>query len=278
MYPYVYVFGYPLSSYGIMVSIGFLCCIVYCFIRYKKRGEIDPATTIFLGLWIALGIFVGSHILYGITNIDNIITILTHTDEFFENFWEGLSLLGAQIGGMVFYGGLIGGAIAALIYLKTTKKDVGLYCDLLVPCIPLFHLFGRIGCFLGGCCYGIEFPIGFTYTNSLSEAANGVCRLPLPLIEAFFNLLIFILLAVLHSKNTIRKGSLWMVYAFTYPVVRFIDEFFRGDEIRGFWGPLSTSQWISIGIFALALIYFIIGKVRGIKFINKTPATGEAER
>lgn len=278
MCPYLYVFGYPFSGYGIMVALGFLCCIAYCLIRYKKNREIDPATVIFLGLWTVLGVFVGSHILYGITNLDNIITILTHADEFFENFWVGLSLLGSQIGGMVFYGGLIGGAIAALIYLKTTKKDVGLYCDLLVPCIPLFHFFGRIGCFLGGCCYGIEFPIGFTYTNSLSEAANGVCRLPLPLIEAFFNLLIFILLAVLHSKNTIRKGSLWLAYAFTYPVVRFIDEFFRGDEIRGFWGPLSTSQWISLGIFALALIYFIICKARGIKFINKAPLLGEAQR
>ncbi|MCQ4022619.1 MULTISPECIES: prolipoprotein diacylglyceryl transferase [unclassified Ruminococcus] len=268
MSSYINIFGLPISSYGLMVAFGIVACVIYAFIQIKKQDIVNDVSLIFAALWIALGIFIGSHILYGITNIGKIIEIFNRFDEFFNDFGIGFSILITQIGGMVFYGGLIGGAIAAVIYLKTTKKDVGAYCDFIVPCIPLFHFFGRIGCFLGGCCYGIEFPIGFTYTNSIVVEANGVCRLPIPLIEAFFNILIFILLLVCYNKHKIRKGNLVLVYCFTYPVVRFVDEFFRGDAIRGFWGPFSTSQWISIAIFTVALVYVIVGKIKGKKFIN----------
>lgn len=272
MLSYINLFGYPISSYGLMVACGMLACIAYAYLQVKRHKEVNYVYLIFAALWIALGVFVGSHILYGITNIERIIKVFCNLDIYFADFSVGISIIGSLIGGMVFYGGLIGGAIAAVIYLKSTKKDVGAYCDFLVPCIPLFHIFGRIGCFLGGCCYGIEFPIGFTYTDSIVEAANGVCRLPLPLIEAFFNLLIFILLLVCYNKNKIKKGNLVLVYCFTYPVVRFIDEFFRGDEIRGFWGPFSTSQWISLVIFGVALIYVVVGKINGKKFLNRSNA------
>lgn len=271
MCSYINFFGYPLSSYGLMVALGVITCVIYAFIQYRKQSEVKDYALIFCTLWIALGIFVGSHILYGITNISKIIQVLSDIPRYFADFSVGISILGTLIGGMVFYGGLIGGAIAAVLYLKLTKKDVALYCDFLVPCIPLFHFFGRIGCFLGGCCYGMEFPIGFTYTDSIVAEANGVCRLPLPLIEAFFNILIFILLVACYNKHKIKKGHLILVYCFTYPIVRFIDEFFRGDAIRGFWGPFSTSQWISLVIFSVALIYVIIGKIKGINFINKKP-------
>lgn len=269
MCSYFYIFGYPLSSYGVMVALGVLACIAYIFFQVKKHKEINYIYLIFAALWIALGAFLGSHILYGITNLGKIINLFKGFDYYFADFWFGMSIFGSLIGGMVFYGGLLGGAIALVIYLKATKKDVAAYCDFVVPCIPLFHFFGRLGCFFGGCCYGIEFPIGFTYTDSIVESANGVCRLPVPLIEAFFNILIFILLLWCYNKNKISKGNMFLVYCFTYPVVRFIDEFFRGDEIRGFLGPLSTSQWISLAIFAAALIYVIIGKLRGKKFINR---------
>lgn len=272
MLSFINLFGYPLSSYGLMVALGIVACIIYAYFQVKRHTDVDYVYLIFATLWIALGVFIGSHILYGITNIGKIVKMFSNFDLYFSDFAVGSSIFLSLIGGMVFYGGLIGGAIAGVIYLKSTNKDVGAYCDFLVPCIPLFHFFGRIGCFLGGCCYGIECPIGFTYTNSIVEAANGVTRLPLPLIEAFFNLLIFILLVVLYNKNKIIKGNLFLAYCFTYPVVRFIDEFFRGDEIRGFWGPLSTSQWISLVIFVAALIYVIVGKIKGKKFINSDNA------
>lgn len=269
MCPYINFFGFPISSYGLMVVCGIVACIIYSYLQLKRRSGIVDVTLIFSALWIALGVFLGSHILYGITNLDQIIKLFQTANVTFRNFSEGLFDLVMLMGGMVFYGGLLGGAIAEVIYLKVTQKDIAEYCDFFVPCIPLFHFFGRIGCFLGGCCYGIEFPIGFTYTHAAIESANGVCRLPVPLIEAFFNILIFIFLLVCYNKNKIKKGNLILVYCFTYPIIRFADEFLRGDKIRGFWGPLSTSQWISLAIFVAALLYIIINRIKGEEFINR---------
>lgn len=265
-------YGYPINSYGLMVVFGLAACILYAVLEVKKRSEIKDYVVIFSALWIALGIFVGSHVLYGITNIGKIFKLFQNASLYFADFLTGTALFLTLIGGMVFYGGLIGGAIALLIYLKKTKKDVAAYCDFFVPCIPLFHFFGRIGCFLSGCCYGIEFPIGFTYTDSVVTEANGVCRLPLPLIEACLNLVIFAVLLFCYNKRKMAKGHMVLVYCFTYPVVRFTDEFFRGDKIRGFLGPFSTSQWISLCIFATALVYVIVAKSRGKKIFNHEQA------
>ena len=110
---------------------------------------------------------------------------------------------------------------------------------------------------IAGCCYGIESKVGFTvHGNTVNPSINGVNRFPVQLVEALCNLLIFILLFVLHRKGKF-KNRLLVVYFFVYPVVRFILEFFRGDEIRGFIFGLSTSQIISILLFVFALVYTV---------------------
>ena len=123
---------------------------------------------------------------------------------------------------------------------------------------PLFHIFGRIGCFLAGCCYGIESDFGFTvHNNHLNPSINDVNRLPVPLIEAACNLLIFLFILYLFKKDKMRDKLIY-VYMIIYPVVRFTLEFFRGDEYRGFLFGLSTSQWISIILFVFAIVMLII--------------------
>ena len=151
-------------------------------------------------------------------------------------------------GGSVFYGGLLGGLLSGLIVIKAKKMNLKFTTDFLTPIIPLFHTFGRIGCFLSGCCYGVKSKIGFTYKHSLIESANGVNRFPIQLVEASFNLLLFILIYYLFRKGKI-KGKLLYLYLILYSIIRFALEFFRGDSYRGFLLHLSTSQIISILIF-----------------------------
>jgi len=125
--------------------------------------------------------------------------------------------------------------------------------------VPLFHGFARIGCFLGGCCYGIESELGFSARgNTLVEAVNGVKRFPVQLFEAFFCFLIFTMLLIMFLYKKF-KGGLFFVYLSIYAFVRFFDEFLRGDDIRGFVFGLSTSQFISIfvEIFAIVGIFII---------------------
>lgn len=249
-----------------MAAIGMLASALCCYLLLRKK-EVDIEDIAMTGLIFAAGAVIGAHIVYGFTNTDKIIDLFKHIKEYtFINFVQ--TLFGNYLGGMVFYGGLIGGLIALVISNKVSQKyfrgDV--MFDAVAVAIPLFHTFGRIGCFLGGCCYGVACDVGFTaHGNTLYPALNDVNRLPIQLIESGLNLILFSVLLVLYKKQKFKHRML-IVYFYIYPVIRFIDEFFRGDEIRGFLFGLSTSQIISILLFTFAVIVTIsdlIKKRRG---------------
>lgn len=251
MFPGFTLFGKFISSYVICTLTGAFIACPLAVHRYKKRGG-DDISMIFVMLFGAVGCAVGMHILYGITNIQywHILAEAKDIGDFF-------SRLLAVFGGSVFYGGLIGGLIAGGISVKVQKLPAGLTTDCLAPSIALFHGFGRIGCFLGGCCYGVEWEHGITFTNSLAESANGVPRVPVQLIESGFEFALFALLSVFLIKDRL-KGKLLALYLLIYPVGRFTLEFWRGDDYRGHLFGLSTSQLISILMFAAALVFLII--------------------
>ena len=133
------------------------------------------------------------------------------------------------------------------LYLRIRRLPFAAYADIAAPAIPLFHAFGRIGCFLGGCCYGIPWEGGITYTRALSPEANGVARFPVQLLESALLFALFFLLAALFRRGALR-AKLLALYLAVYAVLRFLLEFLRGDAIRGVYFGLSTSQWISLAI------------------------------
>ncbi|MBQ9544421.1 MAG: prolipoprotein diacylglyceryl transferase, partial [Clostridia bacterium] len=199
----------------------------------------------------------GGHLLFALTNYKKLSVTLS------QLFSVPLSLsierLKTVFGGNVFYGGLVGSIISTLIYTKYSKvMDREITLNDLAVCIPLFHSFGRIGCFFGGCCYGKESGFGFVMAhNDFVPEAIGVRRFPVQLAEALCNALLFIVLLYLYKK---KRKRLIIVYLASYSVIRFVLEFFRGDLIRGIYFGLSTSQWISIIIFSYCLIFWIIKK------------------
>ncbi|MEE1125782.1 MAG: prolipoprotein diacylglyceryl transferase family protein [Acutalibacteraceae bacterium] len=260
MFTTVNSLGVELPYYGIMTALGISACFLLIHFTKNKRENIDSIEYLLISLAGAGFAFILSHMLYAIAHYKKILFIVTHPDRLFESLQSFVFYFSDIFGGMVFYGGLIGFCIGAYIYMKKTKLDVNEYSDTLVPCIPLFHAFGRIGCFLAGCCYGIESEFGFTYRYAIVESANGVCRFPVQLLEATENILICVLLTVLLYKcKKMQHGMLIWIYGLIYPVVRFINEFLRGDVAeRGFFGVLSTSQWISIFIFVLSLTMVLV--------------------
>lgn len=238
--------------YAICAVVGIFAAFPLAIRRYKKLTG-DDFALIFVCLSGALGVFVGMHLLYGLTNVSHWNELLKAAD--FKEFAE---LFKAIFGGSVFYGGLIGGIIAGGISIKVQKLPADTATDCLSPAIALFHGFARIGCFFGGCCYGIEWKHGITFTNALAESANGVPRVPVQLLEAGFEFLLAALLWYLLLKVPRSQGKLLALYLLIYPVGRFVLEFLRGDEYRGFIFGLSTSQFISIWVFAGSLVFLII--------------------
>ena len=243
MYPNISIFSINISTYS-LISIA---AILLCGFLICKKGikyNIDDNDMIVFLLFVGLGIVIGGHILYAITNMDKIIILFKHFDKI-TSFKMLKDSLGVIFGGQVFYGGLIGGIVSGLIYLKVTKKEYPLYTYIVAPFIALFHFFGRIGCFLVGCCYGVHMEGGVVFKHSLIESANNVPRFPVQLVEAFCNLILFIVLYYFQRKEKF-KNTLLYIYLASYSVIRFILEFFRGDKYRGFVGPLSTSQLLFI--------------------------------
>lgn len=249
MYPYIIIFNKTITTYALCVLIGILFVGFLCLKNTKKYNVDDNEMLIFL-LISLLGAFICSHILYGIVNFKLIITFISNINKI-DTLSLLLKCLQEIFGGSVFYGGLIGGIITGLFYAKIKKLDTKLYSYIVTPFIPLFHFFGRIGCFFYGCCYGIETTFGITI--------NGITRLPIQLIEALYNLFLFFLLSYLKKKNMF-KNSLLILYLVTYSFYRFIIEFFRGDIYRGILLGLSTSQWISLSILIFGLIYTCLKK------------------
>ena len=140
------------------------------------------------------------------------------------------------------------------LFCQRRKLPFGPLVTDLVPAVPLFHAFGRVGCFLAGCCYGIPAPagwLGVTFSQALL-APNGVALVPVQLYEAAGCLLLFLLLDRLARRGW-SGGQLLPVYLSLYGAFRFLLEFLRGDGARGFWGPLSTSQWVALATLAAAL-------------------------
>ena len=184
----------------------------------QKRRYDDNDMIVFL-LISGIGVLLGMHLLYGVTNLPLLQKLLP----------------------------------AGYLYGKNRKLDLSAWSDMIAPVVPLFHVFGRIGCFLGGCCYGAESPVGFVYRYSPIPDANGVVRFPIQLVEAFWNLLLFLVLSHLLRKNRF-SGRLFCGYLLAYAPARFLLEFWRGDTLRGSWLGLSTSQWVSLLVIAGALL------------------------
>ena len=252
MLPTISFLGFDIPTYTIMAVLGLTAAAL--LVRHRCRGneQISSVQIVNIPAVSALGVFSGAHILYGITNLNKFWLCICNLQTVFAS-WDSFWFYFADIfGGMVFYGGLIGGIIAGYIYCRCLKLDIPVYSDVLTPAIPLFHSFGRIGCFLGGCCYGIESSWGFLYEHSLVPEADGVTRLPIQLIESAGDLFIVAVLIIL-SKRIHKTGLLFPIYLLMYGILRMTTEFFRGDEIRGFLLGISTSQWISAFVIIAAI-------------------------
>lgn len=228
-----------IHGYGLMIGIGVLCAIFLAERRAKKRGfDLDRLFSIFL-LALIFG-FVGAKLLYVITDIK---TVLSNPKLIFTG------------DGFVVYGGIIGGLAAIMIYCRMKKLSFLQYIDLLVPSVALAQGFGRIGCFLAGCCYGRETDSSFSieFQNSL-YAPNGIKLLPTQLIMSAGDFLIALVLLLYGMKDR-KKGKISGLYLILYSAGRFTVEFLRNDA-RGSVGFLSTSQFISIFTLILGVLLF----------------------
>lgn len=235
-----------LHSYGLFIGIGFLVALILAEKRAPKN-EMDPEVVSAFGLYCAVTGILGAKILFCILGWRDFIK-------------DPLAMLGSS--GLVVYGGIIGGILAAVVYCRIKKINFWDVFDLVLPSVAVAQGFGRIGCFMAGCCYGKEthawYGIAFHHSQ---YAPNGVKMIPTQLLSsAGMFLIAFVLFA--YAKYAKKSGQIGAMYMILYSIGRFLVEFLRGDLVRGFVGVLSTSQFISLFIIVIGIfLWFLCAKI-----------------
>ena len=234
-----------IHGYGLMIAIGIMAAILTASYRAGKKGLSKDAIYDTALLGMATG-FIGAKLLFCILDIKAVI----------KN--PRLIISGE---GFVVYGGIIAGVLSAYIYCRVRKIVFLEYLDVLLPSVAIAQGFGRIGCFLAGCCYGKETEsiFGIAFHNS-TMAPNGVKLIPTQLFssEGDFSIAGIIFICESYAERKGKKPGRGFgsgLYLILYSVGRFVIEFFRNDY-RGSLGVLSTSQCIAIGTLLLGSIIF----------------------
>lgn len=246
--------------YGIFVALGFIVGLVFVERRSGRAGmrSEQVANLVFIGL---IGGLLGARLFY----------VLHNLVYFRANPWETIRL---DHGGLVFYGGLIGGTLSLLATCLLRRLPMGRVADMLIPGLPLGHALGRIGCFLNGCCFGQPWSgaCGIQY-DAGSQAAARQCQqgliaapslaplpvFPVQLLAAIANLAIFFgLLAV--ERRLRGRGQLLGLYIAVYGFYRFVIEFLRGDYLDA--GMLTPAQEVSLVLVPVGVAVFLLRRGR----------------
>lgn len=246
MYPVLFEIGsFKIYSYGVMIALGTIAGVAYMAIQGKKVAGLtfDQANVLFIVIFSAA--FIGGKFFllfedsgYYLNNISRLFTGR----------------------GFVFYGSFLFAVPAMLIYFRKNKLPVYEMLDVMAITTCLVHSFGRIGCFLAGCCYGhptdsilaVSFHNEACYAKPLHTPLH-----PTQLYEAFFILTVMFLLLYLRAKRKF-PGQLFLLYLLFYAFGRFLIEYLRGDLSRGYIieNYLSNSQLIALLIFSSVLILY----------------------
>lgn len=249
--------GIPIFGYGLMMCLGFVSATLLAARRATKVGF--PPETIwdltFLFLISGVG---GARLFY----------LIQHGDRVFAQCQSVGDYLKAAVnlpdGGLVLYGGLIAGAVVYWWFCRSRKLEAWKLGDLIVPSIFLGIAFGRLGCFLYGCCFGdrcelpwaVEFPVDSVPFKTQvqrgflpDDAAASLPIHPTQLYSVIDGVLLC-LLTLAYYPIRARDGSVVTLALLTYPVTRFFIERLRGDEMGQFGTSLTIAQWISLAMLA----------------------------
>jgi phosphatidylglycerol:prolipoprotein diacylglycerol transferase len=261
----------PAHTYGLLIVIAFLTAMQLAG-RAAQRAGLDRERVMDLCFWILVAAMVGSRVLF----------IVVNWDEYARNPADVFAI---WKGGLVFYGGFIGAVLVSVWYMRKHQMSFFPYADAIIPSVAIGHAIGRLGCFSAGCCWGgacdphlpwaAKFPPqSLAYQSQLASgliqrgALHTIPIHPTQLYESLGELCIFVALTLWASRKRFH-GELLALYLMLYAPLRATIETMRGDEergrvfnflgaaARGAWWNLSTSELISIGIFAAGVALYV---------------------
>jgi phosphatidylglycerol:prolipoprotein diacylglycerol transferase len=275
----------PIYSYGVMLGLS-LVIGWYLTLSLAKADGLPQETMANCYVITALAAIVGSRVLYVLTNLDE-----------FSNFSD---LFAFRKGGLVAYGGFVGGFLGSWIYLSSKKIRLLPWADVAVPSLATGLIVTRIGCYLFGCDFGKRlsdtapgwlktlgtFPHWATGTIDSGDGSPAYVRHlslfegtplektikatnhslpvhPTQIYESLVGLVLFGLL-MWQRKHLKFRGQMFFLFVFGYGFLRFLLEIIRDDVERGEYGPIMPEHIMIPGCLLLMAIGFVFGISLGI--------------
>jgi len=264
----------PIHSFGVMVALGFLAALWVALDRGRRE---KLAETVIWDVWTGglLGGVAGARLLYVIEQWD-----------FFAQ--APLQAFAIWRGGLVWYGGLAGAVLTVLVYLRYKRQSIPTAIDAVTPATMIGLAFGRIGCFLNGCCFGrvTDLPWGISFprfggsaqfhaalakqfsppfayqVDKMDLDPNLPASLPVHPTQLYSSaaaIVVFLLLTSYYPRRK-RPGEVFWLMLVLYGIGRFLIEAVRTNP--RVWMGLSLAQVMSLVAVPVALGFFLRSRMQ----------------
>lgn len=226
-----------------MAALGFLAAFWTASRRAPLAG-LHPDAILDLAPWLIGGAIVGARLWYVVAYWDS---------DFASRPFHEVFMI--RRGGLVWYGGFAGACLTVIIYTAIKKAPLWTLADVIAPSVPLGHAFGRVGCFLHGCCFGSRCDLPWAVHFPADHPTGGEGVHPTQLYEAGLNLLLYAALAWAIRRRKF-DGQIFGLYLVGYAFVRGVVEVFRGDYSvqERVAGLIKPGQFVSVLILVIGLV------------------------
>lgn len=241
-----------MPAFGFFLALAFVAAIQLGHHRALKKGY-DPEVMGNFYVVLILSSMLGARATY----------VGLEWDRFATRPWEVFLI---WRGGLVFYGGVLGGFLGCYAYVRAHGMSPLALADLAAPCLALGHAIGRLGCFMNGCCHGLATDLPWGVAFPFTTDGSMIPRHPTQIYEAIGVMVIFAILSR-HFYRPHRPGSVAVLYGVLYAPLRFAVECLRGDDRGGFLAGLSPSQ---IG----SIVTLIVTAAAWALFVKRQPLVG----